>query len=91
MDTGTNAVNRLLGTRGRVLGVDFGEVRTGLALSDPGRMLASGIGTIAPGGLERTAQAVAGAAHALCNAVGKTAGLFIVSAPGRRGVTLKPV
>ena len=38
-----------------------------------------------------TAQAVAGAAHALCNAVGKTAGLFIVSAPGRRGVTLKPV
>ena len=63
MDTGTNAVNRLLGTRGRVLGVDFGEVRTGLALSDPGRMLASGIGTIAPGGLERTAQAVAGAAR----------------------------
>ena len=62
MDTGTDAVNRLLGTRGRVLGVDFGEVRTGLALSDPGRMLASGIGTIAPGGLERTAQAVAGAA-----------------------------
>ena len=25
------------------------------------------------------------------DAVGKTAGLFIVSAPGRRGVTLKPV
>ena len=44
---------------GRILGVDFGDVRTGLALSDPSRFLASGLETIAPGGLEKTAVAVA--------------------------------
>ena len=44
---------------GRILGVDFGDVRTGLALSDPSRLLASGLETIAPGGLEKTAVAVA--------------------------------
>lgn len=54
-----DAVNRLRLTRGRILGVDFGDVRTGLAVSDPGRLLASGIGTISPGGLEKTAHAVA--------------------------------
>lgn len=43
---------------GRILGVDFGDVRTGLALSDPSRFLASGLETIAPGGLEKTAVAV---------------------------------
>lgn len=54
-----DAINRLRSTRGRILGVDFGDVRTGLALSDPGRLLASGIGTVSPGGLEKTAQKVA--------------------------------
>ena len=33
-------------TKGRLLGVDFGEARTGLALSDGARLLASGIGNI---------------------------------------------
>ncbi len=42
----------------RILGVDFGDVRTGLALSDLMGFLASGAGTI-KGGFETTAQAVA--------------------------------
>ena len=46
-------------TKGRILGVDFGDTRTGLAVSDPGRFLASGIGTVSPGGIEKTAQRVA--------------------------------
>ena len=46
-------------TTGRILGVDFGDTRTGLAVSDPSRFLASGIGTISPGGIEKTAQRVA--------------------------------
>ena len=46
-------------TTGKLLSVDFGDVRTGLAVSDPSRLLASGIGYISPGGLEKTADAVA--------------------------------
>lgn len=49
----------LRATRGRILGVDFGDVRTGLALSDESRFLASGIGYVSPGGLKKTAEAVA--------------------------------
>lgn len=45
-------------TAGRIMGVDFGDTRTGLALSDPSRFLASGIGFISPGGIEKTATAV---------------------------------
>ena len=45
----------LKNTGGRILAVDFGDTRTGLALSDPSRFLASGIGDITPGGLEKTA------------------------------------
>lgn len=45
--------------KGRVLGVDYGDVRTGLAVSDIGRVLAGGIGTIRPGGMRNTAVAVA--------------------------------
>jgi len=41
------------------MGVDFGDVRTGLAISDPSRFLASGIGTVSPGGIEKTALRVA--------------------------------
>ena len=41
-------------TKGRLLAVDFGEVRTGLAVSDASRLLASGIGNIKGGGLEKT-------------------------------------
>lgn len=47
---------------GKILAVDFGDVRTGLAVSDPSRLLASGIGYISPGGIEKTADAVAAAA-----------------------------
>ena len=46
---------------GKVMGVDFGDTRTGLAVSDPSRFLASGIGYISPGGIEKTADAVADA------------------------------
>lgn len=46
---------------GKVMGVDFGDTRTGLAVSDPSRFLASGIGYISPGGIEKTADAVANA------------------------------
>lgn len=46
-------------TKGRIMGVDFGEVRTGVAISDTGRFLASGIGYIKVGGLEKTAAKIA--------------------------------
>lgn len=46
-------------TSGRILGVDFGDTRTGLAVSDISRFLASGIGYISPGGIEKTANKVA--------------------------------
>ena len=46
-------------TKGRILGVDFGDTRTGLAVSDIGRFLASGIGYVSPGGIEKTAEMVA--------------------------------
>jgi len=46
-------------TQGKIMGVDFGDVRTGLAVSDASRLIASGIGYISPGGIEKTADAVA--------------------------------
>lgn len=49
-------------TKGKIMSVDFGDVRTGLAVCDPSRLLASGIGYISPGGIEKTADAVAAAA-----------------------------
>ena len=52
-------VTALAATKGRILGVDFGDTRTGLALSDPSRLLASGLETLSPGGMEKTAEAVA--------------------------------
>lgn len=55
----TVAVSELAATHGRILAVDFGDRRTGLALSDEGRLLASGIGTVSPGGIVSTAAAVA--------------------------------
>lgn len=30
----------------RILGIDYGDVRVGLALSDPTELLAGGIGTV---------------------------------------------
>ena len=49
----------LKATSGRILGVDFGDTRTGLAVSDVSRFLASGIGYVSPGGIEKTANKVA--------------------------------
>ena len=46
-------------TVGKILAVDFGDTRTGLAVSDTSRFLASGIGYVSPGGIEKTAEAVA--------------------------------
>ena len=41
------------------MSVDFGDTRTGLALSDISRYLASGIGYVSPGGIVKTADKVA--------------------------------
>lgn len=46
-------------TTGRILSVDFGDTRTGLAVSDISRYLASGIGYVSPGGIVKTADKVA--------------------------------
>ncbi|MBQ8140530.1 MAG: Holliday junction resolvase RuvX [Clostridia bacterium] len=51
-------MDRIKQTAGKILAVDFGDVRTGLAVSDISRFLASGIGYISPGGIEKTADAV---------------------------------
>ena len=44
---------------GRMLGVDYGDVRTGLAVSDALGMLATALETLKCGGMRRTAEAVA--------------------------------
>ena len=56
------SLEQIKATSGRLLAVDFGEARTGLALSDAARMLASGIGNVAGGGLEKSADAIVAAA-----------------------------
>lgn len=57
------SIEQLKATKGRLLGVDFGEARTGLALSDASRLLASGIGNIQGGALEKSADAIVAAAR----------------------------
>ncbi len=52
-------IEEIKNTKGRVMGVDFGEVRTGIAISDASRFLASGIGYIKEGGLHKTAEKIA--------------------------------
>ena len=59
MDMQNIPVTDLKQTTGRILGVDFGDTRTGLAVSDSTRFLASGIGYVSPGGIEKTAAKVA--------------------------------
>ncbi len=54
-----NDLELIAKTSGKILGVDFGDTRTGLAVCDPSRLLASGIGYVSPGGIEKTADAVA--------------------------------
>ena len=63
MDAKLYQVTDLKTTTGKLLGVDFGDTRTGLAVSDISRFLASGIGYVSPGGIEKTAQAVADTAR----------------------------
>ena len=54
-----NDIEIIAKTQGKLLGVDFGDTRTGLAICDPSRLIASGIGYISPGGLEKCVDAVA--------------------------------
>ena len=56
-------MENILNTSGKLLGVDFGDKRTGLAISDERRTLASGIDQISVGGMQRTADAVAAIAR----------------------------
>ena len=52
---------------GKYLGVDYGDVRTGLAECDPSGLIASGIATVKEGGMKNTAVRVAKEAQArLC-------------------------
>ena len=51
-------MQRLLLTEGKLLGIDFGDKRTGLATSDKTRLLASGIGQISVGGMQKTAERI---------------------------------
>ena len=75
MDRNETKITDLKETKGRILGVDFGDARTGLAVSDIGRFLASGIGYVSPGGIEKTADHVAEVARA------QKAGAVVVGLP----------
>ena len=46
-------------TKGKIMGVDFGDTRTGISVCDASRLIASGQGYVSPGGIDRTADAVA--------------------------------
>ena len=48
-------MQRLLETKGKLLGIDYGDKRTGLAVCDRTRLIASGIGQISVGGMQKTA------------------------------------
>ena len=54
-----NTLAEIKATTGKILAVDFGDTRTGLAVSDTSRFLASGIGYVSPGGIDKTAEVVA--------------------------------
>ena len=54
-----NDLNEIKSSVGKIMAVDFGDTRTGLAVSDISRLLAGGIGYVSPGGIEKTADAVA--------------------------------
>ena len=53
-----NDLKEIKASTGKLLSVDFGDTRTGLAVSDISRILASGIGYVSPGGIEKTADEV---------------------------------
>ena len=52
-------MEQLLNVKGKLLGVDFGDKRTGLAISNDGQTIASGVTQISVGGMQKTAEAVA--------------------------------
>ena len=52
-----NAEN-IKNTKGKILGVDFGDVRTGLAISDPSRTLALCLETVRAEGIENITRIV---------------------------------
>lgn len=54
-----NELTDIKNTTGKILAVDFGDTRTGLAVSDATRFLASGIGYISAGGIVKTADRTA--------------------------------
>lgn len=56
-------MEQLTQIKGKLLGVDFGDKRTGLAVSNEAQTLASGIGQISVGGMQKTAAAVAATAR----------------------------
>ena len=68
----------------KILGVDYGDARTGLALSDISGFLASGAGCIKSTGFLKTAQAVADFA------VQKDVGLIVLGHPINMNGTLGP-
>ncbi len=51
-------IERIKATKGKILGVDFGDVRTGLAISDPSRMLALCLETLRAEGIANAVTAV---------------------------------
>ena len=59
---------------GKILGVDYGDTRTGIAASDPTGTLATGIMTVQEGGMRNTARRVAEEAKK-CGAVAIVIGL----------------
>ena len=63
----------------RILGVDLGDARTGLAVSDASRFLASGIGYVSPGGIQKTADKVA---EIIRNAGTNLVGVKVISLGG---------
>ena len=66
----------------RILGVDFGNARTGVALSDISGFLASGVGTIKSTGFLKTAEEVAKIAKE------KDVGLIVLGHPINMNGTL---
>ena len=53
-------------SHGKYLGIDYGDKRTGLAECDPSGLIASGIGTICEGGMNKTAIRAAREAELRC-------------------------
>ena len=68
----------------RILGVDFGDARTGLAISDISGFLASGAGTIKSGSFLKTAEEVVRIAKE------KDVGLIVLGHPINMNGTLGP-